>query len=158
MVQPSLAQAIFTSQFLSQAGTEPKESIPFPVEALSDYHDDINYSAEQFLLYTEESWKGHFSHSTVLSEGPTAAKVLTWLSYKGTILTCLYRRYSFDFLFVVVVAVFLAAKWPLLHFPLGSCYTTEHDFSDLGLHLHKGFHKNSCYHGQTDILGKHGCN
>lgn len=55
MLQPSLAQPTITSQILSQLCTEPKESVPFPVEALSDYHDDIHYSAEQFLVYTEES-------------------------------------------------------------------------------------------------------
>lgn len=152
MLQPSLAQPTITSQILSQLCTEPKESVPFPVEGLSDYHNDINYSAEQFVVYAEESWKGHLGHSAVLSEGPTIAKALTGLSYKGPILTGIYRRYSSLFLF------FLAAKWPLLHFPLGSCYTTGHDFSDLWLHLHKGFHKNSCYHEQMDILGKHGCN
>lgn len=67
------------------------------------------------------------------------------------------QRYYFDthiqqvqFWFSFFVVVFLAAKWPLLHFPLGSCYTTGHDFSDLWLHLHKSFHKNSCHHGQMD--------
>lgn len=46
MLQPSVAQATFTSQILSQLWTEPKASVPFPVEVLSDYHNNINYSAE----------------------------------------------------------------------------------------------------------------
>lgn len=99
MLQPSLAQPTTTSQILSQLCTEPKESVPFPVEGLSDYHNDINYSAEQFVVYAEESWKGHLGHSAVLSEGPTIAKALTGLSYKGPILTGIYRRYSSHFLF-----------------------------------------------------------
>lgn len=102
MLQPSLAQATFSNQILSQLWTEPKESVPFPVKVLRDYHDDINYSAEQFIIYTEESWKGHFGHSTVLSESPSTAKVLTWFSYKGTILTGICRRYSFDFLYIYI--------------------------------------------------------
>lgn len=55
MLQPSLAQPTITSQILSQLCTEPKGSVPFPVEGLSDYHNDINYSAEQFVVYAEES-------------------------------------------------------------------------------------------------------